>query len=57
VLGSVVAWAVLFLPLYALLRWLVAQYRDRVYARLQRMRFFQAVTASKLYNVYRLFRP
>ena len=57
VLGSVIAWAVLFVPLFFLLRWLVAQYRERVYARLQQVRLFQVVTASKLYNIYRLFRP
>jgi len=57
VLGSVITWVVLFVPLFFLLRSLVALYRDRVYARLQRMRIFQAVTASKLYTVYRLFRP
>ena len=57
VLGSVIVWAVLFGPLFLLLRWLVAQYRERVYARLQRARLFQVVTASKLYNFYRLFRP
>ena len=57
VLGSVIAWAVLFIPLFVLVRWLVAQYRGRIYARLQRARAFQAVTASKLYSFYRLFRP
>jgi uncharacterized protein (TIGR03546 family) len=57
VLGSVVAWAVLFVPLYFLLRFLVAQYRARIYARLQQARVFQVVTASKLYNFYRLFHP
>ena len=55
--GSVVAWAVLYVPLYFVLRWLIVQYRERFYARLKRMRAFQVLTASKLYNVYRLFRP
>ena len=57
VLGSLVAWAVLAIPIYFLARWAVDRYRTRIYARLQESRFFQAVTASKLYNVYRLFRP
>lgn len=57
VLGSLVLWAVAVLPLFLLLRWLVAQYRASVYARLQRTRLFQAVKASKLYNLYTLFRP
>jgi hypothetical protein len=29
----------------------------RVYERLRQTRVFQAVTASKVYNVYRMFRP
>ena len=57
VLGSFVCWAVLAIPLFFVLRSLVAQYRERVYARLKRTRFFQAVTASKLFNIYSLFRP
>jgi len=57
VLGSVVVWAVSLLPLFFLLRWLVAKYRATVYARLQRTKLFQAVKASKIYNVYTLFRP
>jgi uncharacterized protein (TIGR03546 family) len=57
VLGSLLTWVVLFLPLHFVLRWLVAQYRERIYARLRNGRFFQAVTASKVFNVNRLFRP
>jgi uncharacterized protein (TIGR03546 family) len=57
VLGSLVAWLVLVLPIYFLARWGVGGYRSRVYPKLQKSRVFQAVTASKLYNVYRLFRP
>ncbi len=57
VLGSVVVWAAAFVPLFILLRWLIAQYRQRVYARLQRLRLFQVITASKAYTVYKLFRP
>lgn len=57
VLGSVIAWVVSFVPLYFLLRWLVTQYRTRIYARLERMRLFQVIAASRWYNYYRLFRP
>ena len=57
VLGSFVVWLVSLVPLFFLLRWLVARYRATIYARLRRTRLFQAVTASKLYNVYTLFRP
>jgi uncharacterized protein (TIGR03546 family) len=57
VLGSVVVWAAALLPLFFLLRWLVTKYRATVYARLQRTKLFQAVKASKVYNVYTMFRP
>jgi len=57
VLGSVLAWVVLYVPLYLLLRWSIKLYRERVYARLKRVRVFQVIAASKLYNWYRLFRP
>lgn len=57
VLGSFVSWLVLFVPLFFVLRWAVRQYRERVYAALERSRAFQAVRASKLYNLYTLFRP
>ncbi len=57
VLGSLVGWMVLAIPIYFLSRWGVDRYRVTIYQRLQKSRMFQAVTASKLYNVYRLFRP
>lgn len=57
VLGSFAVWAAALLPLFFLFRWLVANYRATIYARLQRTKLFQAVKASKLYNLYTLFRP
>lgn len=57
VLGSLVVWVLLSVPLYCSLRFAVAQYRSRIYERLRRARAFQIVQASKLYNLYRLFRP
>ncbi len=57
VLGSVLCWVALFLPIYFGGRWGVARYRATVYPRLARSKAFRAVTASKLYNVYRMFRP
>ncbi len=57
VLGSLVAWIAASIPLYVALRWAVARYRAQVYERLRHTRVFKAVTASKVYNVYRLFRP
>jgi uncharacterized protein (TIGR03546 family) len=57
VLGSVVAWLVLALPIYFLARFLIARYRDTVGARVRQSSFYKAVVASKAYNVYRWFRP
>ena len=57
VLGSVVVSAVLWLPLFSASRWGVVRYRATVADRVRRSRMYQAVMASKLYSVYRLFRP
>jgi uncharacterized protein (TIGR03546 family) len=57
VLGSVVSWAVLTVPIFFAARYGVARYRATVGERVRRSRLYQAVTASKAYNVYRLFRP
>jgi uncharacterized protein (TIGR03546 family) len=57
VLGSFLSWVVLALPIYFLGRWGVARYRASIYPRLAQTRAFRVVTASKLYNVYKMFRP
>jgi uncharacterized protein (TIGR03546 family) len=57
VLGSVIAWLLLALPIFFAARWGVARYRASLYPRLAQTRIFQLITASKLYNAYRLFRP
>ncbi len=57
VLGSVVAWLVLVVPIFFGARYGVARYRATLGERVRRSRFYQAVTASKAYNVYKLFRP
>ncbi|GBD32611.1 MAG: hypothetical protein KatS3mg081_2554 [Gemmatimonadales bacterium] len=57
VLGSLIVWLLMFAPIYLLARYGVVQYRSRVYQRLRQTRAFQAIQASKLYNLYRLFRP
>ncbi|MGH7644922.1 MAG: TIGR03546 family protein [Gemmatimonadales bacterium] len=57
VLGSLVFAVALFLPLFFASRWGVGRYRATVAERLRRSALYKAVTASKLYNVYRLFRP
>lgn len=57
VLGSLVVWAAACTPIFLGARWAVDRYRETVYARLQRTPLFRAVKASKLYNLYTLFRP
>jgi len=57
VLGSLVTALVLFVPLYFAARWGVARYRATVGERIRASKLYKAITASKLYNVYRLFRP
>jgi len=57
VLGSFFGWLALWLPIFFLARWLVATYRATIYERLKKTRFFKAVAASKLYNLYQMFRP
>jgi len=56
-LGSLVTSLVLFLPFFYLFRWGVARYRATIGERVKQSKWYRAVTASKLYNVYRLFRP
>jgi uncharacterized protein (TIGR03546 family) len=57
VLGSFVAWLALWLPIFLGARYGVARYRATVGERVRQSRFYQAVTASKAYNVYTWFRP
>ncbi|HEX9705416.1 MAG TPA: TIGR03546 family protein [Gemmatimonadales bacterium] len=57
VLGSLACALALLLPMFFGSRWAVARYRATVGARIRQSRWYQAVTASKLYNLYSLFRP
>ena len=57
VLGSVVASLALCVPLFFAARWGVTRYRATIAERVKRSAVYRAVTASKLYSVYRLFRP
>lgn len=57
VLGSVVGWVVLAIPIFFAARYGIARYRATVGERVRQSRFYKAVTASKAYNIYRLFRP
>ena len=57
VLGSFVAWLVLAVPVFFAARYAVMRYRATWGERVRRSRFYNAVTASKAYNVYTWFRP
>ena len=57
VLGSVVFWVLAWLPIYLLSAWAIAKYREKVYERLKRTKFFQMVSASSLVQVYNWFHP
>ena len=57
VLGSFVAWLVLAGPIFFAARHAVTRYRATWGERVRRSRFYNAVTASKAYNVYTWFRP
>jgi uncharacterized protein (TIGR03546 family) len=57
VLGSVVGWLVLTLPIFFAARYGVARYRATIGARVQQSKFYKAITASQVYNWYKIFRP
>jgi uncharacterized protein (TIGR03546 family) len=57
VLGSVVAWLVLSLPIFFAARYGVARYRATIGERVRQSKFYKAVTASQIYNWYRVLRP
>jgi uncharacterized protein (TIGR03546 family) len=57
VVGSVVSWIVAAIPIFFVMRWAVGRYRALIYERYKDAKVFRALKASKVYNVYRLFRP
>jgi uncharacterized protein (TIGR03546 family) len=57
VLGSVVAWLVLLIPIYFGAKHGVARYRATIGERVKQSKFYKAITASQVYNWYKLFRP
>jgi uncharacterized protein (TIGR03546 family) len=57
VLGSFVSWVVLAVPIFFAARYGIARYRATIGERVRQSRFYKAVTASQVYNVYRMFRP
>jgi uncharacterized protein (TIGR03546 family) len=57
VLGSLVGWLVLAVPIFFAARYGVARYRATIGERVRRSRWYKAVTASQAYNIYKMFRP
>lgn len=57
VVGSLVTWMVMGVPIYFGARRSVGLYRATIYERYKDAKIFRAMKASKLYNAYRLFRP
>jgi len=55
-LGSLAVSLALFVPFFFLSRWAVTRYRATIGERVKQSKWYRAVTASKLYNVYRLFK-
>src|SRR5919205_1068731 len=57
VLGSFVGWLVLAVPIFFAARYGVSRYRATLGARVRQSRLYKAVTASQVYNIYKMFRP
>ena len=57
VLGSLVFALLFFVPLFLATRWAVTRYRATIGERVRQSRWYRALTASKLYNVYQMFKP
>ncbi len=57
VLGSLIGWVVLALPIYFLSRVGVVHYRTTLAPRVEKSRVYQSIITSQAYNVYRWFRP
>lgn len=57
VLGSLVFSLLLLVPLFVATRWAVARYRVTIGERVRQSKFYRAVMASKVYNVYKMFQP
>ena len=57
VLGSLAFALLFFAPLFLATRWAVGRYRVTVGERVRQSKFYRAVMASKVYNVYKMFQP
>lgn len=57
VVGSLIVWLAAAMPIFILARLGVSRYRATFYERYRDARVFKALRASKVYGIYRLFRP
>lgn len=57
VLGSLLVWLALFVPLYVASRIGVVRYRATIGERVKNSRYYKLLEASQLYHAYRWFRP
>ena len=57
VLGSIIVWLLLFVPIWLASQYAVVRYRATIGERFQQSHLYKAFLASQLYNVYRWFRP
>lgn len=57
VLGSLVSAVALVAPVYFAGRWGVRRYRETLGERIKQSGLYRAITASRLFALYRLFRP
>ena len=57
VLGSVVFWLLLFVPLYFAARVGVVKYRATIGERVRNSRYYKLLETSQLFSVYRWFNP
>ena len=57
VLGSVVVWLALFIPIYFAARYGVVRYRATIGEKVRNSRYYKMIEASQVYNVYRWFNP
>ena len=57
VLGSVVVWLALFVPIYFAARYGVVRYRATLGEKIRNSRYYKLIEASQVYNVYRWFNP
>ena len=57
VLGSLVFSVLFWTPLFFGARWGVTRYRETIGQKVMGSRLYKLVTTSKLYNIFRMFRP